>query len=288
MKSSGSHLILLILLLTLSACQNILNVLQQTQIKRPEVSVTKTEITGLSFTHLEMLFDLSVKNPNSVGIKLQGLDYKVLINDNSFLNGNQVQGIEIAAQAENAIQIPVTFKFTELYQGITSLMSQDTSVYHFDGGLTFDLPVLGATRVPVSKKGIIPLPKIPHIRLEGIKLNSLNLTGAKLELKLNIDNPNAFDVLLNTLTYGLTVNGLNWVQGQTNSSLSLSGKKDQTVTIPLTLNLMQMGTSVYQLLMGGKNLSYQLTGDLNVSVPQLMMSPSALPFDQSGQIDLKK
>ena len=288
MKSKSVILTSLFLSFSFNSCQNLLNLLQQTRIKHPEVSVTKAEVTGLSFSQLEMLFDLKVKNPNSIGIKLQGLDYQVLINENSFLNGNQIQGIDIAAFAENSVNIPVIFKFSEMYQTISSLMSEDTSVYRLNGGLTFDLPVLGVTRIPVSKQGTLPLPKIPHIRLAGIKLNSLNMLGANLELKLIIDNPNTFSVLLNKITYELTVNGLNWIQGQTNSALSLTGTKDQTVTIPLTLNFMQIGTSVYPLISSGKNLSYHLTGNLDAAVPDLMILPSSLPFAESGQVDLKK
>ncbi len=272
----------------LCSCQNVLNLLQQSQIKTPEVSIAKTEITGLSFTQLDLLFDLNIKNTNGLAIQLQGLDYQLLINDNSFLSGNQNQGIEIAAYADNKVSLPLTLKLVDMYKTITSLINQDTSAYQLNCGLTFDLPVLGATRVPISKTGSVPLPKIPNVSLGGIKLNSLNLNGANLELKLNVENSNAFAVLLNNLNYGLTVNGVNWVQGQTVKGFSLNEKKDQTLTLPLSLNFIQIGTSVYQLLSSNKALSFKLNGDLNLSVPNLGIPQSTFSFDQSGETNLKK
>ncbi len=288
MKSYRSLFIIMIIPFLLFSCQNVLNLLQQSQIKPPEVSVANTSITGLSFTELTLLFDLNIKNTNNLAIKLQGLDYQLLINDNSFLSGNQNQGIEIAAYADNIVSLPLTLKLVDMYQTVTSLINQDTSAYQLDCGLTFDLPVLGATRIPISKKGSVPLPKIPNVSLEGIKLNSLNLAGANLELKLNVKNANAFAVLFNNLNYGLAVNGVNWVQAAAVKGFSLNEKKNQTLTLPLSLNFIQIGSSVYQLLSSNKPLSFKLNGDLNLSVPNLGIPQSTFSFDQSGETSLKK
>jgi LEA14-like dessication related protein len=276
------------ILFVLYSCQNVLNLLQQSQIKPPEVSIARTAITGLSFTQLDLQFDLNIKNPNGLAIKLQGLDYQLSVNDNSFLSGDQTKGIEIAAYADNKVALPLTLKLVDLYKTVTSLANQDTSAYQLNCGLTFDLPVLGATRIPISKTGSVPLPKIPSVSLGGIKLNSLNLNGANLELKLNVENSNAFSVLFNNLNYGLSVNGVNWVQGQTVKSFSLNEKKNQTLTLPITLNFLQIGSSVYQLLNSNKTLSFKLDGDLNLAVPNLGISPSTYSFDQSGETNLKK
>ena len=288
MKSFSRLFIIMIIPFLLFSCQNVLNLLQQSQIKPPEVSVANTSITGLSFTELTLLFDLKIKNTNNLAIKLQGLDYRLLINDNAFLSGNQNQGIEIAAYADNIVSLPLTLKLVDMYKTITSLINQDTTAYQLDCGLTFDLPVLGATRIPISKKGSVPLPKIPNVSLEGIKLNSLNLAGANLELKLNVKNANAFAVLFNSLNYGLVVNGVNWVQAAAVKGFALNEKKTQTLTLPLSLNFLQIGSSVYQLLSSNKPLTFQLNGDLDLSVPNLGIPKSTFSFDQSGETSLKK
>jgi len=132
------------------------------------------------------------------------------------------------------------------------------------------------------------LPKIPDVSLEGIKLNSLNLAGADLELKLNVKNANAFAVLFNRLNYGLAVNGVNWVQAAAVKGFSLNEKKNQTLTLPLSLNFLQIGSSVYQLLSSNKPLTFQLNGELDLSVPNLGIPKSTFSFDQSGETSLKK
>ena len=288
MKSIRIFLSLSLLACILNSCDALLSLLQQSRVKPPEVSVSKAEITGLSLTQLDLQFDLNVKNNNSLAVTLQGLDYQLLVNDNSFLSGNQNQGISIAAYADNKVSLPLSLKLVDIYKTISSLLNQDTSTYQLNCGLTFDLPVLGVTRIPISNKGMVPLPKIPNIKLEGIKLNNLNLTGANLELKLNVDNPNVFAVLLNSIHYNLNVNGLNWVEGQTPSNLTLKEKKNQTVSIPLTLNFIQIGTSAYQMLTGNKDLSYQLNGALDLSVPKMNIPMSSFSFDQNGQVTVKK
>jgi LEA14-like dessication related protein len=288
MKTKMYYILAALVLPPFYSCQNVLNLLQQTSLKNPTVSVLNTEITGLSFSQIDLQFDFNVHNPNSIAVKLQGMDYQLRVNENSFLSGDQVQGIDINANSDNKVTLPLTLKFVDLYQTVSSLLSQDTSVYQLNCGLTFDVPVLGTVRIPVAKAGSLPLLKLPHVRLEGIRLNNLNLLGANLEIKLNIENTNGFALLLNQLNYNLNVNGVNWVQGQAPAGFTLDEKGNRIVSIPLALNFTQIGSSVYQLLSGNQDITYRLSGDANLTVPKSIIQTSSFVFDQNGQVKLKK
>ena len=131
--------------------------------------------------------------------------------------------------------------------------------------------------------------RIPEITVDALKLNSLTLTGADVDLRLNISNPNDVDLLLDNLNYTFDVNGQNWVKGITTEPMKLGKKKGSTLQIPMTLNFITMGKTVYNSMTERKPLAYTLDGscDVNSSVMKTK-KPIKLPIQRTGQVTLTK
>jgi len=166
---------LVVLITGAISCSSVQELLE-TGVQKPKVEFVGMKLTGLSFYDLDLLFDLKVTNPNVVGITLAGFDYDFLINSRSFVNGNQDKGITIASHGESRIQIPVSLQFADIYQTVTNLGSQDSTTYQINTGFSFELPVLGVQRVPVSHSGSIPLLELPSVSIGSLKLLSLKFT----------------------------------------------------------------------------------------------------------------
>ena len=274
-------------LMLLAGCAS-LNKMVSDAVKKPDVNVSNVKISGMSFDAVDLVFNIDIANPNGMGISLAGFDYGLNINGNSFLSGNNTDGLKIPANGSHAIQLPLTLKFKDIYQTFTSIRGQDTSGYELKAGFSFDLPVLGAVRVPVSKSGNVPLLKLPSVQMGGLKLNRINLTSADLELGIKIDNPNAFGMILNKLNYNFAVNGQTWGTGVTSAAMSVGQKGESEVKIPLSLNFLQIGTSVYQLLKGNNALDYKLTGDVNLGSTLPLLQDLQLNFDRNGNVNLQR
>lgn len=281
------HLMLAIVLLAFSACSS-LNQMVGNAIQKPDVNVSNVKIAGMSFDSVDLLFDIDVSNPNGVGINLAGFDYGLNINGNSFLSGNNADGLKIPAKGSHGIQLPLTLKFKDIYQTFTTIKNQDTSAYELSAGFSFSLPVLGDVRVPVSKSGSIPLLKLPSVKMGGLKLKKLNLTSADIELGIKINNPNAFGMILNKLNYDLNINGQPWGSGVTSNAMNVNQKGESEIKIPLSLNFLQIGTGVYQMLRGGGALDYQLKGDVDLGSTLPLLQNLQLNFDRNGNANLQK
>lgn len=271
----------------LSSCSMLGGVLSE-KIKRPQVDFTGAKLSKLSFDAVDLLFDLRIRNPNPLGLKMAGFDYDLLINGTSFLKGTQEKGLEIEAKGESTIQFPLSLGFVDLYQTFRSLQDQDNSTYQINCSFSFDLPVLGLTDIPVSKAGEFPLLKLPRVDLDALKLERLSLSGAYLLLRVRLDNPNAFSMILEHFQYQLEVNGLRWISGDAKKSKQITPKSESLIEIPISLDFFQIGRSVYQVLAGDKNLNYQFGGkiDLTSSVP--LLGRVSLPFDRLGRIKVTK
>jgi len=260
----------------------------KSNVQKPQVSFAGAKIEGLSLETIDLLFDVKINNPNPVGITLAGFDYDFLINNNQFLQGNQEKDVEIPANGENTLQIPLSLKFSDVYNTFSSLRDRDSTEYKIDCGVSFDLPVLGRQRVPVSKAGTLPLLKLPKVSVEKLKLNNLSFSGADLNLKIGVANPNAISFVLKNMDYQFDVNDRQWLDASATRSMNLAAKGESMMEIPISLNFVQMGQSVLQLLRNDEPLSYQFRGKLDLSSSLPLIGEVSLPFDRAGEIAVIK
>ncbi|MBC8184238.1 LEA type 2 family protein [candidate division KSB1 bacterium] len=273
---------LTIILFQCAALQEMVN------IQKPRVSVNDVRLTGLNLQKINLVFDVNIQNPNALSATLAGFDYDFQLGGSSFITGRQDKQLIIESMGQSQVEIPVSLTFKEIYQTYQSLKNQDSTNYKLACGLMFDLPVLGRTRIPVSKSGDVPLIKIPKVNIGSLKLKKLSFSGADLLLNLELDNPNNFSFVLDKLNYDFAINSKTWAKGLTQEKLSIKKKGKSTVSIPLTLNFMQMGRTIYNIITSNKTLNYNLIGDvdLNSSIP--MMKNVNLPINRSGQIKILK
>lgn len=264
------------------------SLINEINVKKPEVSFIGAKLTGLSFDVADMLFDLKIRNPNPVGLTMSGFGYDFLINGNSFLKGDKNDTLSIDSGGESTIQLPLSLEYSSIYGAFKSLKDQDSSMYQINCSFAFNLPVLGDVSVPVSKSGELPMLKLPKIKLDSLKLKGVNISGANLLLNVKVDNPNAFSMILNKMNYQFDVNGRSWISGLAEEATQITEKGEGIIQIPISLNLLQMGTSVRQLLKGDSDINYKFGGEMDLATSLPLLGEIKLPFDREGKIPLIK
>ena len=287
--NKGRNLILLVLVgLSFLGCSELLQILQTASVQKPAVKVQKVKLTGLNFNKADLDFVLAVDNPNAVAIKLSGFDYTLLINKNEFLKGNQKKESRIDAKASSTLDIPVSLTFKKLYRTYQSLKNADSLHYTLKTGLLFNLPVLGNVRIPVQTSGKLPTLKMPQLKIKSLKLENLGFTNARLRLQIALENPNAWSATLKNMDYRFVVNGSQWIQGKLDQMQKIAGKQESVLDIPINLNFLQMGRTVYNLLTNQAALNYELKGKADLQSSIKLLGDFELPIDKKGKIELTK
>ncbi len=271
--------------LLLSGCAEVQQVLD---IVRPELHVKDVKVTGLTFEGVNLAVALEASNLNPLPISLTGFDYELKINESSFLKGQEEETFTIAAMESTVFQIPVSLNFQDLYSTFQTLRNQDMTSYKIDGGVSFELPALGVTRIPFGTDGEFPALKMPTVNVDGLRVKKLDFEGADMELKLNITNPNGFDLLLNSLNYNLAVGGKTWAAGSGQQAATIKEKGKSSIRIPMSLDFAQIGLSASQLFAKGKNLDYQLSGKLDLGSSLPLLQHATFPLDYSGQLNISR
>jgi LEA14-like dessication related protein len=261
---------------------------QLVNIQRPSVEMGDIRFKGMNFDKVDLAVDLKVKNPNAVSFNLAAFDYDLQISGASFLKGNETKGQTVQAGGESRIEIPVTLVFRDLYKTYQTLKEKDSADYHIACGVSVNLPVLGATRIPVSKSGRMPLIKIPVVKVQSLKIKKMGFKGADLELALDVKNPNAFQFLINGMDYELAVNGSSWARGLVSDPVQMEKKGTSKIVFPLSLNFLQIGQSAVQALTGNQALNYQFKGHFGFESPVSSFEKIKLPVDLGGKISLTR
>ena len=84
------------------------------------------------------------------------------------------------------------------------------------------------------------------------------------------------------MDYKLNIAGSQWIDGKINQLMNISAKQETIIKIPISLNFLSMGQSVYNILKGDQSIKYKLNGhaDLGSSLP--LLENISIPFNQTG------
>jgi LEA14-like dessication related protein len=250
----------------------------------PDVWISNVSVADASFEHVDLLFDVAIKNPNNVAATLHGFNYSLLLDNLQVLNGTQETTIAIAARDSSTVPVPVTIRLADVYELYTNLRDKDEIPYALLADLNFDLPLLGRVNVPVAREGMLPIPKEPIITVEDLKVTRVGLTSADVELYLRINNPNTFDVLLDSLAYEFSVNDTQWGRGSIKERTTVNEKGETILRLPFTLDTAAMGQTFTRFLSGMEPIKYRLQGAATLDTTSSLIRHIYLPIDREGQL----
>lgn len=272
--------------LLLSGCESLRDVVEA--IHKPEVRIDATELEALSFSGLNLRFDVEIRNPNPIGISLAGFDYELQIEGTPFISAEVEEKVTIAARDRYIIPLPVELGFEELVRTIRELEDREEAAYQLTSGFSFDLPVLGRVRIPVSTEGSIPILRFPELQVRSLRLNAISLAGASLDLELEIRNRNNFKIFIESLEYRFRVDGRDWASGMRQERVRLGENDAAVLTIPVELDFAAVGRSVYQMILGSDTLQYTLEANVDMGTSLRVLKKATLPFEVAGQLRIKR
>ena len=251
----------------------------------PEVGIEKMEISDITFDGIEVMFTLSVENPYPVGITLDRYEYDFLIEGNSFVAGEQEEGLSIAAHETSYVGLPLSFSFEELRSATASMKGKEEVPYSLRVGMDIETPVAGRPlKLSRTSEGKLPVPRVPRVSIKDVIITKFGLTEIFLEFGISVTNPNVFEVTLGSMDYSFSVNDRQWLSGETSESYLFAPEDTRTLYIPLELNYMQVGRVVVDMLMSDEELSYRIEGSSSVGAhtERLSIPEHPFSFDTSG------
>ena len=284
MKTAIKHLLYLSCVIYLSACAQLS---KHAETIKPTARLAGAHLANISFEQADLVFDLEVENKNPVPLKLAGLDYDFKIENQSLVSGVTSKAIDLKANATSPVQLPVTLRFDDLKKLPGELWNKDKLAYDLKTTFNINVPYLGNYAIPVAKKGELPVPKTPDIKIKGVKIKNRSFTSVELVAQVEVNNPNDFDMALKNFNYQLNINQQKWGQGEITKSSNIPKKGKGIIDIPLKLDLFSIGNAASALLKSKSPLEYQLTGNATLDTGLELLKGVDLPLDIKGTTSLR-
>lgn len=151
LKLSGSFiwLLLSIMLVFLPAC-TALNVLP------PEVNLMRVEVREATLSHVNLLADLRVFNPNDRTVTIQGVEYTLHIEGVRIFSGKSYQRLAVAPQEYGRFALRLSSAYWDIIQLFNKLPEKSDVAFEMQGSILVGGSRLAARRFGFEKQGIIP------------------------------------------------------------------------------------------------------------------------------------
>jgi len=115
---------------------------------RPRVDIA----LPLSASSIDIDFNLEVDNPNSVGLRLDQLDFNLFINDQRVLDSVSQQDLRIPANGIGAVELRTRIGYQNvrsIWNEVVDIVQGERARYELRGNAYYDTPV-GRLRFPVT------------------------------------------------------------------------------------------------------------------------------------------
>lgn len=243
-------------------------------IKKPEVAMQKVNVTGISLSGMDVAFVLGVKNPNPLGLTLDGLSYKLDIEDKPLLKGKTRQKLKLAANGSSSLTLPLALAYGEMFDGVSALVKQDKVRYALGGEIDF-----GLFQLPYKTSGTIDLPSLPKVSVGNLGIKRVTLSGMDIELGLDVKNSNAFPLRFEGVNYNLNIANTTVARGKSLAPVSLKAGKQGRLKLGMSLGYRELGSVITRLKSGGK---VPVVFDGKINMPGL----GAVPLRWSGNVNI--
>jgi len=265
-----------LLLLPLVGCGTLQEIVDATP--KPSARVAAARLADLSLEQATLNFDLEISNPYSVALPLVNLKYALASDGREVLAGAAPISGSVPAGGAKTVTVPAQIKFAHLLSVLEGVRPGAVIPYAADLDLSVDAPGVGPLSLPLTKKGKLPVPTVPVVKLENVAWQRLALDEATALLNIQIENANQFPVDLSTFDFGLSLAGTRVIDTTLRQPASFAAGGAHRLEIPITIVPRDLGMAAFRMLTG-KGAGYQLGGAMNVDTPY---GPISLPVQATG------
>ena len=245
----------------------------------PSVSVVDARVEAMTFAGADLAFDVEVGNPNAVGIDITGYDYHIDIAGERVVVGTSTERRPVDGESSSIWTVPASVEFASLLSSVASLATEHETTFSFECAVRLDVPFVGEVSVPVTRIGALPLPRPPSISFDGVSLKGVSAAAANLVLRLRVENPNAFLLRFESLTYALGLNGDTWVSASQDVGLELLAGAAAGAELPVRVALDSLGAAAASLVRDPGGLPLQLAGAMRLAAPLPQMPSAEATFE---------
>jgi LEA14-like dessication related protein len=139
--------------ISLSSCSTI-NVIP------PEVNLMRVDVQDVTLSHVNLLADIRVFNPNEDAVTIQGVDYILHLEGIQVFSGRSNLTQTIAPQEYGYLSLRLSSAYWDIIQLLNKLPNKVDVAFSMEGSIRVGETGMFAHRFSFSREGIIPLQQL--------------------------------------------------------------------------------------------------------------------------------
>jgi len=125
----------------------------------PEVNLMRVDVQDVTLSHVNLLADLRVFNPNETALTVQGVDYTLHLEGIKVFSGKSNLSQTIAPQEYGHLTLRLSSAYWDIIQLFNKLPNTSDVAFAMQGSIRVGGSRLFAQRFSFDKQGTIPLHK---------------------------------------------------------------------------------------------------------------------------------
>jgi LEA14-like dessication related protein len=251
----------------------------------PKVVFKRLKVGAIDFQKIDTDFVFAIENPNPIKVKLSSFSYDLDLAGSGLIEGVQNDGLTLEAQGDSKLVFPVRVVWADLFKLVGDLKGKDAVPFSFRGSIGFNTP-LGEIKIPFKDTGEFPVIHLPKFSFQGVRVGKLDLLkqSATVTVDLGVQHDGGSPLALTGFDYNLTFGGKKVIEGVIDELASAKPGESGTISLPVTLNLLQLGATIVEAITQKTKLDVGLDATLAVGTP---FGVVPLSIDERGKVDVK-
>ena len=125
----------------------------------PEVNLLKIDIQDVTLSHVNLLAELRVFNPNEKPVTIQGVDYKLHLEGIKVFSGRSSLSQTVEPQKYGLLSLRLSSAYWDIIQLLNKLPNKSEVAFSMQGTIRLGESSILAQRFSFDKQGVIPLQK---------------------------------------------------------------------------------------------------------------------------------
>ena len=123
----------------------------------PDVQLAGLTISDLSLSHANFLATVSLYNPNSTALEVEGLEFALFLGNLRFAQGKTAKTFTVPAEQTGEAALRLSTSFLDLFRLSQKLKKLDEVPFRIAGEIRIGGPGFLWMTVPIASEGTIPL-----------------------------------------------------------------------------------------------------------------------------------
>jgi LEA14-like dessication related protein len=233
----------------------------------PVITSTANVFVIQDKANAESKTELRIYNPNDISIRVDSIQYRLIIEGKEYLSGSKKEPFEIKANDTSKVVLPYIFKSKEYNKDFEN---KDSALERFETVSYIHLWEGQNIKVPYTTEQYLPLLKTLKSKMEGVSVSAFKIfKGIELEAEISLLNPNAMDMIIKGTSYKFEVGGDTWAEGSFGERFVLPKKETKTFKFPVKLKLGEVISDAGLFLSKNNDKPYKFTLNANIELENL-------------------